>query len=166
MEDFLSTFNTGYAVNNKGECFSFKSGKKVKLNQYASGRGYLVVKPYIDGKNINMYVHRLVAEAFIHNPNDKPFVNHIDGDKHNNHADNLEWVTHSENMAHASTTGLMNNNKRSKPVVCFNSSGFGMWFPSTRQADRNGFSNECISRVCLGKSESHRGMKWEYCNDK
>jgi hypothetical protein len=52
-------------------------------------------------KKKNMYIHRLVAEAFIDNPENKKFVNHIDYDKANNNIDNLEWVTHSENVIHA-----------------------------------------------------------------
>jgi hypothetical protein len=52
--------------------------------------------------------HRIVAEAFIPNPDNKPCVNHIDGDKHNNHPSNLAWVTHSENTTHAYDSGLMN----------------------------------------------------------
>jgi len=161
-DDQLSEFYRGYFVGSDGKCFSNKSGKMLILKTYNSGKGYRVIKPYINGKNINMYIHRLVAVAFVFNEFDKPFVNHIDGDKTNNDVVNLEWVTHKENMAHASSTGLMNNNKRSKPVICY-LNGVGKWFPSTMEAQRLGFTSECISRVCLGRNATHRGLHWEHC---
>ena len=59
-------------------------------------------------------IHRLIAEAFIQNPENKPYVNHIDGNSHNNAASNLEWVTVSENVAHAWATGLIPRRNLSK----------------------------------------------------
>ena len=60
----------------------------------------------VNGKRYREYVHRLVAQYFIPNPENKPEVNHIDGNKSNNRFDNLEWVTHKENCHHAFNTGL------------------------------------------------------------
>ena len=67
---------------------------------------YKQVSLWKENKGTSYYVHRLVAEAFIPNPEGKPHVNHIDGNRQNNHISNLEWVTSGENSLHASKTGL------------------------------------------------------------
>lgn len=66
-----------------------------------NNKGYLFVCAKEEGRRKNLLIHRLVAEAFIPNPENKPEVNHIDGNPHNNKVDNLEWVTSSENRKHA-----------------------------------------------------------------
>jgi hypothetical protein len=68
--------------------------------------GYKVVNLKVDGEQKNHLVHRLVAEVFIPNPDNKKFVNHINGNKLNNEVSNLEWCTRSENMKHATEIGL------------------------------------------------------------
>lgn len=85
-----------------------KTGKRV---------GYMSTHFYCNGLRTTMSVHRLVAEAFIPNPENKACVNHIDGNKSNNHVSNLEWMTYAENNAHALDTGLKEqtpSNYRSK----------------------------------------------------
>ncbi len=79
-----------------------------------SGRKYMMVLLSKYGKVEYMLVHRIVAAAFIPNPENKPEVNHKDGDKKFNHYKNLEWVTRQENQQHASNTGLLITGSRHK----------------------------------------------------
>ena len=66
-----------------------------------NGNGYLIVSLKSDGKRLNRYIHRLVAELFVENPYNMPVVNHIDFNKKNNNVDNLEWCTQQQNIIHS-----------------------------------------------------------------
>jgi len=105
-------------------------------------------------------VHRLVAEMFIPNPENKPQVNHKDGDKTNNDVSNLEWCTAKENNQHALDTGLIDNEK--KPVIGMKD-GVGQWFKSQTEASRIlGVRQGNISKVCLGRAKTAGGYTWRY----
>ena len=93
-------FASGYFVNSNGEVFSNKSGEMKQLNGSVRN-GYKVIGIIIDGKQQFYLAHRLVAEAFIPNPEHKPIINHKDGNKLKNCVDNLEWCTYRENTQHA-----------------------------------------------------------------
>lgn len=96
---------SSYEVSNKGRVRNSKSG--IFLKTYIR-RMYKTVSVRKPGEKISttLYIHRLVSEAFIPNPNNYPQVNHIDGNKLNNNVDNLEWCTCSMNIKHAYDTGL------------------------------------------------------------
>lgn len=92
-----------YAVTPDGRVYTLNDCKFMKL---ANDNGYLRVNLCKDGKKYRWAVHRLVALAYIPNPESKRTVNHIDGNKTNNHVSNLEWATYKEQTAHAIATGL------------------------------------------------------------
>lgn len=81
------------------------------LKPQPNSKGYLRVQLRWEGKHEVKFVHRLVAEAFVPNPENKPQVNHKDGNKQNNRADNLEWVDNSTNQRHGRALGLINSLK-------------------------------------------------------
>ncbi len=89
------------------------STKEKELAQMYNQRGYKMVNLIRDKKSKTRYVHRLVAQAFIPNPDNLPQVNHIDGNKENNDVANLEWVSAKENNHHALRTGLRTGQKGS-----------------------------------------------------
>lgn len=89
-----------YLISSEGVVKSYRRTKERIMKYKVNSDGYQAVKLCSDEKVSLISVHRLVAMAFIPNPENKPEVNHIDGDKKNNHVDNLEWCTRSENMVH------------------------------------------------------------------
>lgn len=119
-----------YKVSNRGIVVGYAkkwlSGRWVnrsrperEMTQSIDHKGYFIIGLRKNGKQKMFKVHRLVAMAFIENPENKPQVNHKDTNKKNNHVDNLEWATSAENMQHAHDNGFMNlprgeNHKRSK----------------------------------------------------
>lgn len=120
------------------------------LRQVIDRDGYRVVQ--------NVKVHRAVAMAFVPNPENKPQVNHIDGNKANNCAENLEWVTQNENMKHASVMGLAKH-------ICVVRDD-GETYPTvTEAAKANGISVSCVSAVLHGYQKSAGGHMFRRLDD-
>ena len=95
-----------YEVSNLGNVKSYWNDPPRILTPVPNKDGYLRVNLHIGGKSKFYYIHRLVAEAFIPNPEGKPQINHRNGIKTDNRIENLEWCTQSENNRHAYATGL------------------------------------------------------------
>jgi len=108
----------GYFVTNDGRVFSARVDQVVMLRPAVNKLGYHKVSLATGtGRRKCVSVHRLVAIAFVANPEGKPEVNHRDLDKLNNRAENLEWVTHAENLAHA-RAAIGNWNPKGHPKNC------------------------------------------------
>lgn len=165
--------NGRYEISNTGKVRSnnyLGHGTTKELKPWANG-GYKRVNMTIAGKKTNRLVHRLVAEAFIPNPENKPEVNHQDGNKHNNRADNLEWSTRKENLDHADATGLrdgslaaiLNSNKRlQRPIIATNvETGEETLYPSIKAAQR-AIGTKDINAVLSGKQRKAKGHTYRY----
>lgn len=87
-----------YSINEKGEVYSERSQKKLK--PWEQPNGYLIVRLSKNGRVFPRYIHRLVGETFLENPNFLSEINHKDANRKNNNVKNLEWVSRSENMKH------------------------------------------------------------------
>lgn len=119
------------------------------------------------GKSGTKYVHRLVALAFIANPNSYPVVNHKNGISTDNRVENLEWCTYGYNNLHAVSTGLRKNFKRA--VEQWSSDGKKLieTFESCKEAkDKTGTHYGNISRVCRGDAHTANGFIWKYVHER
>lgn len=187
IEDWkdIKNYEGLYQVSNLGNVRRMKFInniiKKNKIYSISKGKnnsGYLKVSLYKDNKMKNKLVHRLVAEAFIPNPNNLPQVNHIDGNKLNNNVSNLEWCSQSQNMKHAYKLGLTkayatgkygaNNPKAIKINMIDKKSGetiktFNSIIDGAKYIGKN---KSChIVSCCKGKLKTAYGYKWKYANE-
>lgn len=112
-------YENKYAVLVNGEIYSYpKYRHKGKLlKQHQRKDGYMEIGLSLNKKRNTFLVHRLIAKAYIPNPENKPEINHIDGNKQNNNVQNLEWVTSSENQIHAIKNGMQKFTKKHSEVA-------------------------------------------------
>lgn len=186
----IKDFEGLYEVSNMGNVRSlnYRCTGEIKILKLCKDKdGYMVVNLYKNKKLYRKSVHRLVAATFIPNIDNKPQVNHIDGDKTNNRVSNLEWCTNSENQHHAWATGLKKiteehkrkigeankgkykgeNNPQSRQVRCITTDEtFNCMIEG---ATKYNVDPSHISKCCKGKAKSAgknpvtgEKLKWEY----
>ena len=109
----LIGFNCKYLINENGYLISLQKNLSIKfLKSRIDRAGYITVRLSQNGKTTTHFLHRLIAETFVPNPENKPCINHINGIKTDNRIENLEWVTHSENVQHAYFSKLIKNKSK------------------------------------------------------
>lgn len=153
-----------YEVSNKGEVRSLwnrYSGKSPILKQHTSHKGYKLVCLCAKGNQKTFLVHRLVAEAFLPNPDSLPCVNHKDEDKTNNNVDNLEWCSYYSNnvYGHRLTKSAA---RKGMPVRCIET---GVIYPNAHIAQRvTGVQQSKIWMCCHGLRKTAGKFHWELCS--
>lgn len=147
------------------------------LKGSSNGSGYIKVGLVHGSKRKKEYIHRLVAFAFIPNPANKPFINHIDNDPTNNDVENLEWCTHQENMDWMILQGRAKrtpewiqhlHEAQSKDYVAVVGeniqTGEKLYFSKLNDVREAGFQPSCVCNCCKGNRgiKQHKGYRWRY----
>ena len=152
-----------YLIFPAGKVYSLK--RKKYLKPFNNSKGYYQVSLFKSGNHYYKLVARLVAQAFIPNPDNKPQVNHKDGIKTNNDVSNLEWSTRSENQLHAYATGLISNSGMPKvpiKVYDYKTGQFLSKQPSLSSAARRyGLNRGNISNILAGSRNHTGGLTFE-----
>ena len=156
----IKGFEGKYMVSNLGRVKSLnynKTGKEKIMKGVPDGYGYFQLSLCKEGKVKNCRINRLVAQAFIPNPDNLPEVNHKDKIRTNNRVDNLEWCTTQYNVEYS----------RAKAVIGINKvSGLILEFPSANEAKRQtGINQSNITQCCKGKVKSAGGHTWFYADE-
>lgn len=168
LEDFGA-----YDVDNFGNVWSRYTGKRKLLKPRTTKHGYKHIGLSRGKARKGMLVHRLVALAFIPNPENKPHVNHKDGNKTNNHFKNLEWCTAQENIDHAISTGLAvagggykasakGKRKLSREQVLWLINEYKAGYALASIADKLGVSDRLVYQVIYRKTYTDytEGLEW------
>lgn len=159
---------SGIFVAIDGEVFIPKSKTHPQRFSYGTigPKGYLRIS-----YSKYYYIHRLLAECWIDNPNNLPQIDHINRNRADNRIENLRWVSASENCKNRDSSKIKYNglgkinNRASKPVLQYTLDGkFVKEWPSTMECRRNGYNQGSVSACCRGERQIYKGYIWQYKN--
>lgn len=167
-EDTHQVSNLG-RVRVKERVINTSTGKrkyKSKLLSVQTSGGYKFVILVVNNNRKTAYIHRLIAEAFIPNPDNLPCVNHKDEDKNNNSVDNLEWCTVAYNNTYGTRLERVSKT-RSKPIIQYSLDDkfIRIWDSTKEAAEFIGCCRENINRCLVGATKTAYGFKWRYVED-
>jgi hypothetical protein len=154
----IAVSNGMYHVSDMGEVRNAATGKIIR--QRKDKDGYMLVdvrKGRLE--KVTLKAHRVVAEAFLPNPEGKPEVNHLNAVRHDNRLANIEWSTVSENRAYSYKMGRGVGNERAIVGV---KGDEVLSFTSLKEAERNGFNRNGIYHCINGVYKHHHGYEWRY----
>lgn len=173
-----------YMVSNKGRVLSLgrislmEDGRMLRLNpkilnpQKTGVNGYYRVNLRKEGITNMCNVHRLVAQTYIPNPFNKPYIDHIDTNKTNNNVENLRWCTAKENMNNPLTVNQAKDSHKDfqrlwnlRSVVSLKEGVIIKKYNSIKEVSLDNYSPDCVWLVCNGKNKSHQGLRWMYLED-
>ena len=176
-EVWRSTDFPNYVISNYGrlkrlEHWNVRTYKERICRIYETRAGYLSFRVYVDGNLIQVLIHKLVALAFIPNPNNLPFVNHINEDKKDNRVENLEWCTAKYNSNYGTCQQRRANtlkellSKRELNVVCCSLNGDVVKrYNTTGEIISDGYNLKTIYRCCRHKQDTTYGYVWRFADD-
>lgn len=152
-----------YQVSSDGKVISPNGIRKAEMSQ----TGYWRVALWKHGKGKHFFVHRLVAMAFIPNPNNYELVNHIDGNKLNNNVENLEWCNLSQNVQHAYRTGLVHHATTKVIQYSMDFKKVKEWDSIREACESLGLNHANIVTVCGQKTNRKQcgGFIWRYAKE-
>lgn len=163
-----------YIISSDGRVYNKTTNTLRAPTSNKSGKGYLYVDLYNRGKHKRFYIHRLVAFAFIPNKENKPYINHKDGNPKNNNVDNLEWCTPLENVEHASKVIKtmkqyeVANKRRRKGVIMIDKSDLSIvaTFNSINEASYYAHIPSSNIIACLkGRQSYTKEYIWQYVEE-
>lgn len=151
-----------YKISNLGNISSTKRGKLKLMKHSISNLGYHRITLYKDGVNKHYAIHRLVAQAFIPNEHNYPFINHKDENPGNNSVDNLEWCTPSYNINYGKRNQKVS--EASHPIRQTTEDGFilATYYSANFAAKMLEFDVSILYRCLRGNAKTAYGYKWEY----
>lgn len=156
MKDIVG-YENQYAITEDGKVWSYKTKKFLSPGKHRNG--YLQVALWTNNKPKYYFIHRLVAEAFISNPNNLPQVNYKDEDKTNNNVWNLEWCDRQYNMNYG-TMRERSSRKKAKEVRCVETN---MTYWCAKEAERQtGIWATHILEACKNSKKTAGDHHWEY----